>query len=104
MNNDRIALIESFIKEEPGNPFNYYALALEHQKSDYAKAIQLFQFLLKVHPDYLPTYYTAGIFLAETGNTQQAAEVLKKGLILAKEIHDTKANRELEQALLNLDE
>lgn len=103
MNHSRIDLLEKFIAEDPADPFNYYALALEYQQINPAKAVELFDNILIDHPGYLPAYYTAGIFHAELGNAIKAIEILSKGVELAKKKSDLKTLRELQSALENLD-
>ncbi len=103
MNHSRIELLEKFIKEDPDDPFNYYALALEYQRTNPAEARQLFEYLLMNHTGYLPLYYTAGIFYADLEEESKALEVLNKGVELARSNSDTKALRELQSAIQNLE-
>ncbi len=103
MNHSRIELLEKFIKEDPADPFNYYALALEYQQTNPSKAKQLFDDLLESHSGYLPVYYTAGIFYAELADESRAHEILNKGVELARSISDHKALRELQSAIQNLE-
>lgn len=103
MNNLRISTLESYIKEDPADPFNYYALALEYVKEDASKAERIFDELLVNHPDYLPTYYSAGTFHAECQNNEKAESILRRGIALAKKLEESKALRELQNALQNLD-
>jgi len=103
MNHSRIDLLEKFISEDPADPFNYYALALEYLQTNPAKATELFDQVLSDYPDYLPVYYTAGTFYAETSNDIKAMEILNKGVDLARRKSDLKALRELQNALQNLE-
>ncbi len=102
MNHARIELLEKFMKEDPDDPFNYYALALEYQQTNPSQAKQLFEYLLLNHADYLPVYYTAGIFYADLADESKALEILNRGVALAKSNSATKALRELQSAILNL--
>ena len=45
-NLERIELLKGYCKEEPENPFNYYALALESRESDKTAAADLFDFVV----------------------------------------------------------
>ena len=103
MNHSRIDLLEKFIAEDPTDPFNYYALALEYQQTNPTKSSQLFDDLLIHHADYLPVYYTAGVFYAEMANQSKALLILNKGVELAKRISDDKTLRELQSAIQNLE-
>lgn len=103
MNHSRIELLEKFIKEDPDDPFNYYALALEYQQANPSQAKQLFEYLLMNHAGYLPVYYTAGIFYADLAEESKALEILNEGVALARSISDTKALRELQSAIQQLE-
>lgn len=103
MNHSRIDLLEKFILEDPSDPFNYYALALEYLQTNPLKAAELFDEVIINHPEYLPVYYTAGTFYAEQANDSKALEILAKGMELALKKSDFKALRELQSAIQNLD-
>lgn len=102
MNQSRIDLLEKFILEDPSDPFNHYALALEYLQTNPVKAAELFDMILNNHPEYLPAYYTAGIFFADHGNDSKALETLTKGTELARRKSDFKTLRELLSAIQNL--
>lgn len=95
---DRITQLEKFYAEEPGDPFNAYALALEYQKQNTARAGELFHQLLEAHRDYLPTYYHAAKFFEASGDRQKAIDVFEKGIALARRLNNAKALRELQSA------
>ena len=71
----RIKQLLEYLEEEPDNPFNLYALALEYQNHDPEKVAYYFDALLKNHKTYLPTYYHAAEFFA---NRQEISNI--KGL------------------------
>ncbi len=104
MNADRIKMLEQFLKDDPADPFNLYALALEFKNQNTAKAIELFDRLLEQHPSYLPTYYIAGNFFADQSDLEKGLEVLRKGFALALEQKDKNAARELKSAIENLED
>lgn len=104
MNAARIELLEKFVLEDPTDPFPIYALALEYQVAEPAKARQLFEKLLSVHPDYLPTYYMAGNFFLELGEVERGIDVLKQGIVLAKKKMNISTIRELQSVLNNLED
>jgi len=104
MNSERIKLLEQYLADDPTDPFNLYALALEFQKQNPAKAVKLFELLLERHPDYLPTYYIAGNFYAEQAQTEKAQDVLKRGMALAKSKGENTTARELQSAIDLLDD
>lgn len=98
MPSDRIVQLEKFYEEDPADPFNAYALALEYLASDPAKARSLFEILLQEHSGYLPTYYHAAKFFQNTGEREKAISVYEKGISLAESTKDGKALRELRSA------
>lgn len=104
MNRERIKILEQFLKEDPGDPFNLYALALEFQHENFDRAQSLFEELLAKHPKYLPTYYMAGNFYVERSDSNRAAEILKKGLVLAHQQKDLNSIREISAAIQNLED
>jgi len=87
-----------FYEEDPGDPFNIYALALEYQKFDPLKAAEFFEMLLQKHPEYLPTYYHAAIFFANLDELEKADIIYKKGIKLAEESGNIKTHGELQRA------
>jgi cytochrome c-type biogenesis protein CcmH/NrfG len=104
MNTDRIKMLEQFLKDDPTDPFNLYALALEFKNQDSKKTEKLFDQLLEQHSNYLPTYYIAGNFFADQSHLEKGLEVLRKGLALAIEQKDKSAARELKSAIENLED
>lgn len=95
---DRIAQLQKFYEEDPQDPFNVYALALEYLKSDPAKSRSLFEILLQEHSGYLPTYYHAAKFFQDAGDREKAIALYEKGISLAATLKDAKALRELRSA------
>ncbi|GHB75946.1 tetratricopeptide repeat protein [Persicitalea jodogahamensis] len=88
----------SFYEEDPDDPFNLYALALEYQKSDATKAAEFYRQLLTDHPDYLPTYYHAAQFFSGLEENETAESIYKKGIELAVKQQNSKAHLELSRA------
>nr|MBI1231148.1 tetratricopeptide repeat protein [Cytophagales bacterium] len=102
MNNlPRIEQLLHFILEDPGDPFNYYALALEYQELDKALAYQYFNKLLTDFPEYLPTYYHAANFFINNENTDKVRQIYEKGIELSVRQNNQHAKKELENAFLN---
>ena len=101
MNEKRIELLKSYIAEEPQNPFNTYALAMEYFEHAPEHAAELLLSLSEQHPDYLPTYYKAANLCWELGQLSKARTLFEKGIELAKSQKDEKALGELNTAFLN---
>ena len=105
MNTTLLNNLISFYEEDPGDPFNVYALAIEYAKFDPAKAARFFDILLNEHPDYLATYYHAGSFFAANEEVEKAEEIYRKGVALALLQKNTRTHQELVRAYNNfLDE
>jgi Tfp pilus assembly protein PilF len=98
MASERITQLEEFYDEDPHDPFNLYALALEYLKYDPEKSRELFERLLNHHKEYLPTYYHAAKLYQELGEKEKATNVFVTGISLARKLNDTKAMRELQSA------
>jgi len=98
MPTQRIKQLLQFYEEDPSDPFNLYALALEYRNVDAAKTREMFDKLLRDHADYLPTYYHAAKFFQESGEADKAVTIYEEGMRLAKRLNDGKAHRELKSA------
>lgn len=98
MNNDRIHQLMQFMEDEPTDPFNVYALAMEFMSGQPEQARIYFDQLLTEHPDYLPTYYHAAALYAELDERDKAAELYEKGIALAQAQNNTKTLQELNRA------
>jgi len=98
MKNSLLENLIAFYEEDPNDPFNIYALALEYQKSDGAKAELYFDILLDQHPEYLATYYSAGAFFSALEKNEKAEIIYQKGIDLALNIKNTKTHQELLRA------
>lgn len=100
-NLDRLQLLRVFVEEEPENPFNYYALALEVREKEPKEAASLFDFLLTNHSDYLPVYFPSAHFFAEFSEIQKAKNIFLKGIELATKLSEEKTLKELNNAYQN---
>ena len=98
MNNERIQQLIRFVQEEPADPFNVYALAIEYLPSQPKQAKLYFDQLLAEHPTYLPTYYHAAALYAEEDDRDRAAELYEQGITLARMQNNQKTLLELQRA------
>ena len=101
MYSDRIIMLKKYIKEEPKNPFNKYALAMEYYETSPSESLTLLKSLLSDHPDYLPTYFKAAHLLWDEELWDEAETTFRKGARLAAEQDDQKALLELRSAYQN---
>ena len=98
MENSLLQNLITFYEEDPSDPFNIYALALEYLKSDSDEAEKYFDKLLVEHPDYLATYYPAAAFFADLEKVEKAEIIYQKGIDLALLNNNTKTHQELLRA------
>lgn len=98
MNPDRLEQLLEFYKEDPNDPFNIYALAMEYKTSAPEKALEYYKMLVANHPDYVATYYHLGHLYEEMGLTDKAKTTYEKGMEIAGICHDNLALRELKSA------
>jgi tetratricopeptide (TPR) repeat protein len=98
MQAERINFLLEQVASDPNEPFNYYALAIEHKDNEVVKALEYFEKLLQKFPDYLPTYYHAAALYFETNQIDKAQETYKKGIVLAEKLGKDKTLRELKSA------
>lgn len=100
-NLERVGLLREYIIEEPENPFNRYALALEIKEIDPIEASELFDFLLLNHSSYLPVYFPSAHFFFELGQIEKARGIFETGIGMAQDQKDQKALKELQNAYQN---
>lgn len=98
MNHNRIQLLRQYIEDEPGDPFNVYALAMEFLDAEPAQARTLFDQLLTEHPDYLATYYHAAALYSEINDRDRAVQLYEQGIDLARRQGNDKTLLELQRA------
>ena len=103
MNLDRIKILQSYIKEDPDEPFNHYALALELIKDEPSQACQILMELVKHKPDYLPAYYQLALLLIDENRIEEAKIILDNGILLGRKQNDHKTIRELKALAEELD-
>ena len=97
----RIEMLKIFAEQEPDNPFNWYALALEYQNNNAENAKFFFNKLLSEHNVYLPTYFHAAIFFSDLGEIQKAKDIYENGIKLAEIQKDEKTLKELKNSYQN---
>lgn len=97
-NPSRLEQLLEYYREDPNDPFNIYALAMEYMNSDLEKSLYYLEGLLKWHPNYLPAYYQAGQVYTELEKYEQALEAYSLGQKLADTLGNRKTLEELQRA------
>lgn len=103
MNADRIELLNKYILEEPNNPFNRHALAMEYYERQPEIALNHLNQLLDQFPEYLPSYFKAAHLLWDYEDWDKADQVFSNGIALAEKQKDQKALHELKAAYQNFE-
>jgi len=103
MEQTRVDFLRETLKNHPDDTFARYALAMElTQSSQLAAAWEHFEYLLTRHPEYLATYYQAGMLLWKQGHRAEAQDVFEQGVEVTRRQGNHHAQSELEKALEEL--
>ncbi len=94
----RLEILLQYYNEDPHDPFNIYALAMEQLKSNADESLRLFEELMERHEDYVPTYYHAALLYQQRDERDKAISTYEKGIEVARKQNDLKALRELQSA------
>ena len=101
----RLQQLQEMLKSEPGDSFLNYALALEYANSnEIQKAIGLIENLLHQDSNYLGAYYQLGKYYEQVNEQGKAITTYQNGISVAKAQNNKKAESELSEALLILNE
>jgi Tfp pilus assembly protein PilF len=101
MSISRLEKLFQYYKEDPDDPFNIYAIALEYVSQKNSEAKIYFDLLLEKKPSYLPAYFHAAKFYASAGDRGKAEKIYKSGITLAQQNNEQHALRELRNAFNN---
>lgn len=105
MTQNRLETLHKFLQDTPEDPFVLYALAQEYHKlGDLPQTEAYYARLLADHPTYLATYYHCGKLRYSQGQLQQAVALYTEGIERAKLAGDRHAERELREALAEVEE
>jgi len=99
-NSDKIKKLAAYVKQNPGDSFSKFALALELTKqNEVSKARVLFESVLAQDPDYLGVYYHLGKLYERIGLNDEAVSLYQKGVELAQKQVNHRTEAELKDAL-----
>ena len=98
MQEERLKILFQYLEEEPNEPFNIYAIAMEYLNKDILKAKFYLERLLSEYPDYVPTYYHAAAVYVELEDFAKAEIIYKMGMLKAHQQQALKAYDELKRA------
>ncbi|MGB8478818.1 MAG: tetratricopeptide repeat protein [Acidobacteriaceae bacterium] len=81
MSVDKVEAFTEILAQDAGNAFARYGLAIEYaQRGETALAMEQFDTLQKMHPDYTAGYQMAAQTLMVSGDTRQAEARLRAGI------------------------
>ena len=99
----RQQMLEEMLAEDATDPFLHYGLAMEFAATgDDAQAVQRFERLFEVAPDYVPAYLQAGQALVRLRRVADARSVFERGIATARRLGDAHAAEEMQGMLANL--
>jgi tetratricopeptide (TPR) repeat protein len=99
----RLEQLQSFLEEDPNDPFLKYAIATEYKSMNkLEEALACFYSLLETNPDYVATYYHLGKTLETLNRNEEAIKIYEQGIQVAMKMKDHHSARELREALQQL--
>jgi thioredoxin-like negative regulator of GroEL len=96
--------LEEMLAEDPDDAFLRYGLAMEHLGAgDLEGAWRRFEEMFALTPEYVPAYLQAGQLLVRLGRPDEARDVFRHGVTVARQQNDEHAAGEMEAFLAQLD-
>src|SRR5215470_18365702 len=100
---NRLTLLTQFLEQNPSDAFARYGLAMEYSKlGQITPALEQFEKLLQLHPDYTNGYFMAAQTLERAGRTAEARKMLEDGIEAAKRTGNRHALSEMSGMLEEL--
>lgn len=103
MDHTRFEALKKFVEASPNDCFVRYGLAQEYvRQRELEKALEQFNKILEINPDYQAAYYHGGQTCQKLGRIDEARKTYEKGIEVATRSGDLHAKSELEAALEDL--
>jgi hypothetical protein len=103
MTASRRAKIEALLKDDPGDVFLRYSLALELDGTDEWEAgLDILEELARGTPPYVPAFHMAARHLLKRDRVADARRALREGIDAAREQGETHAAAEMSELLMSL--
>src|SRR5215470_45592 len=100
---NRLEMLSQFLEQNPNDAFARYGLALEYSRlGQIETALQQFNKLLELHPDYTNGYFMAAQTLERAGRTPEARKMLENGIGAARRTGNRHALSEMSGMLEEL--
>lgn len=101
----RMQQIEAMLTDDPHDPFLRYGLAMEHASAgdDETAVVVLQELIASAREPYVPAYLQAGQVLMRLGREPIAAQVLRDGIIAARNAGNDHAMGEMQGLLATIE-
>jgi tetratricopeptide (TPR) repeat protein len=97
---NRLEILQNMVAQNPNDSFSRYGLAMEYANSgSLGKAVEEYEALLSVNPDYAAAYYHGGQALEKLGRLDDARRMYARGLETTRRTGDAHTNSEIQAAL-----
>ncbi|HLY99006.1 MAG TPA: tetratricopeptide repeat protein [Candidatus Angelobacter sp.] len=99
----RMEMLAQVLEQNPSDAFARYGLAMEHARlGQNDSALNEFDKLLQMHPDYTNGYFMAAQTLVKVDRTEEAKKMLKNGIAAARRTGNRHALSEMSGMLEEL--
>lgn len=103
MSGSRREKIEALLKDDPGDVFLRYSLALElESEGDWQAGLEILEQLARESPPYVPAFHMAGRHLVKHGRIEDARRALREGIEAARATGEAHAAAEMAELLASL--
>lgn len=103
MTSTRREKIESMLRDDPGDVFLRYSLALEMASAgESAASLEILESLARDTPAYVPAFHMAGRQLVALGRLDEARRVLREGIEAARGQSNAHAAGEMSELLMSI--
>lgn len=100
----RLDKLLEFHENDTNDEFVRYGIALEYKSMQkFEEAVRWLEGLRQEVPHYLPTYFMLGETYLKLKKKEEAKQVLKDGITLAKQLHEMHTLGELRHVLHKID-
>ena len=97
---DKLQKLQQMLEMEPRDAFLLYGMGMEYKKlTDYARAIEHFDRVIEVDPNYCYAYFQRGQTHELLGQSEAASASYRAGIEAAERARDAHAKEELTAAL-----
>jgi tetratricopeptide (TPR) repeat protein len=95
--------LEELLKLDPNDVFLQYALALEFiSAGDADEGLARLAKVNEQHPQYVAAFFQRGQVLADQDRTDEARDIITRGVEVARQVGDDHAEREMSEFLETL--